>query len=297
MKWEIAEKKSFKDIQSFIMERESGCVSLAARFKALMEPLDAKEERAAILIGRESDGLPIRSVVLVSQHGLVLPVFDETCSLDIPGDIIVLREMFSRFVILLHSVMGTERSVSFIRQVFKFQPTDTIPYHLLELRKNEFARPRSPIENDLHIRQATVRDAEKLLPLQREYELEEVFVDPSRFNERFCLANLKKTLKKEIVYMAVLDGKIVAKAGTNARGFSYDQIGGVYTVKEERRKGAGQILIAALLDNIFERKMKAALFVKKSNIGALTLYKKLGFSLKDNFLIAYYFNDIDERKR
>jgi predicted GNAT family acetyltransferase len=291
MCWQVAEKSEFGSLKRFLSERESGCVSLSARFKALSFPFVLDSDRSVIIVKRGASRDRIHGAVLITQNGLVLPVFDEAGLATFANGLSAVREMFSRFCEILHSIMGTTESVAAMQEVFPITPSDSVEYFLMSITPANFIPPGLPACGDCIIRRATVSDVEKIFPLQKEYELEEVFLDPGRWNERFSLANLKQALKREIVLVAETGGAIVAKAGTNARGFTFEQIGGVYTVREMRRRGIARFLVGALLENIFGRRMNAALFVKKSNPGAITLYRELGFELVDNFRIAYYFNN------
>jgi predicted GNAT family acetyltransferase len=80
----------------------------------------------------------------------------------------------------------------------------------------------------------------------------------------------------------------LSKAGTNARGFDADQIGGVFTVEEERGRGLARRVMDALLGRIFQEKSQASLFVKKLNPAAVTLYRRLGFRELEDFRISYF---------
>ena len=84
-----------------------------------------------------------------------------------------------------------------------------------------------------------------LYPLQRDYELEEVLIEPGHFDPQTCLANLRSTLRRQIVILAEQDGRPVSKAGTNARGFDADQIGGVFTVEGQRGRGLARRVMVA----------------------------------------------------
>jgi GNAT superfamily N-acetyltransferase len=291
MNWQIAEKSTFAGIRSFLSEHECSCVSFSSRFKTYTSFFEGRREQHVVLVDREPDTGIVRNAVLVTQGGLILPVFDDPFLSVSQTEIPVLREMFSQFSEILHSIMGTLKSVSVMQGLFAEKPSHFIDYYLLSLAKPKFIAPGGTKIAGLTIRQATVKDAERLFPLQKEYELEEVYIDPTRFNERFCMSNLRQTLRKEIVLVAESNGEIIAKAGTNARGYLFDQIGGVYTVKEMRRKGVGTVLVAGLIENISRRRMNTCLFVKKINTGAVTMYTKLGFSFEDDFRIAYYFNN------
>jgi predicted GNAT family acetyltransferase len=81
---------------------------------------------------------------------------------------------------------------------------------------------------------------------------------------------------------------VVAKAGTNARGFGVDQIGGVFTLEKLRNSGIAFRVMEELLRQVFAHKDMACLFVKKDNLPALALYKRLGFATADSYRISYF---------
>ena len=140
----------------------------------------------------------------------------------------------------------------------------------------------------LRIRPADGRDLGSLFPLQRDYELEEVVVFPERFSEQSCRLHLRDTLRRQLVVVAELDGRPVAKAGTNARGFQVDQIGGVFTEERLRGSGIAARVMSDLLERIFRSKPMVSLFVKRTNLPAIALYRKLGFRSLDSYRITYF---------
>jgi hypothetical protein len=115
-----------------------------------------------------------------------------------------------------------------------------------------------------------------------------VVINRQRFSEQACRQNLKRSLRRQLVLMAECNGKVVAKAGTNARGFATDQIGGVFTVEKERNRGVASLVMVELLGRIFSEKSMVCLFVKKNNMPALSLYRKLGFTIADGYRINYF---------
>ena len=188
----------------------------------------------------------------------------------------------------VHSIMGIGRCVNAVEAFIPLPPTTRIEYFLMTLARGDL-RPSLPAETQgLRVRRADVSDAEVLFPLQKGYELEEVVLDAAQFNEAQCMKLLRQALRTELIYVAERDGVAVAKAGTNARGFGVDQIGGVYTVPHERNKGFGAIVVAELLKGIFGEKQEACLFVKKRNRPAIALYDRLGFSPVTDYVISYY---------
>jgi predicted GNAT family acetyltransferase len=80
----------------------------------------------------------------------------------------------------------------------------------------------------------------------------------------------------------------MAKGGTNARGFTYDQIGGLFTHPAFRGRKAARFLMGRLLEHIFRDGKKACLFVKTHNLPALRLYDNLGFRIAENYRISYF---------
>ena len=80
----------------------------------------------------------------------------------------------------------------------------------------------------------------------------------------------------------------MGKAGTNARGFRVDQIGGVYTLPARRGRGIAAALMAALLADILGQGRKPSLFVKPTNAAALALYRSLGFEDIGDFRADYF---------
>ena len=138
------------------------------------------------------------------------------------------------------------------------------------------------------IRKALPKDLKYILELQENYEKEEVLLDPDSFNKKLCAANLKQSLKSQIIYIAEHNKKAISKAATNARGFNTDQLGGIYTVKEFRGNNISALVLKELFSEIQKDKNIVSLFVKKDNYAAINLYKKIGFTIIDDYRITYY---------
>jgi predicted GNAT family acetyltransferase len=187
--------------------------------------------------------------------------------------------------------MGPAVEVRWLESGMGRPPAASVDYTLMSLGKADFRRrmnPEEPSPPRLLLRPAEPRDLQPLFPLQRAYELEEVVVFPERFSDQSCRLNLRRTLRQQLVFLAELDGRTVAKAGTNARGFQVDQIGGVYTDEALRGEGIATRVMTALLERIFRTKRMASLFVKPDNQAAMALYRKLGFRSLDRYRISYF---------
>ena len=229
-----------------------------------------------------------QGALLVSRGGLILPVLDERKTWH-ADDIRVLKRKVVFFTASIHSVLGSKRDVRITTDALSIQPKSQVEYILMVKPDPHF--PEEPGRNipGLVIRKAGKQDAQSLYPLQYGYEHEEVLVHPGRFNAENCMAMLKRNLVKQIIYIAELNGTPIAKAGTNGIGFTYCQLGGIYTVPEFRKRGISTSLVKSLVKDIEHSGKRSCLFVKKSNTIARQVYRNLGFRDCIDFDVAYFF--------
>lgn len=121
------------------------------------------------------------------------------------------------------------------------------------------------------------KDAPLLLPLQRQYEIEEMRYDPTLLDsERMTVAFARRIDRGEITALYE-KGRPVAIAGVNARYGEVCQIGSVYVVPSYRRKGYGYRVVSSHVSRLFRRYGKIVLFVDVENRTACRLYEMLGF--------------------
>jgi GNAT superfamily N-acetyltransferase len=275
MSWRPAGRRDLPAILEFLLRDEALCVPFTSRL------LDGARG-CEVYFNADARG-NVFECALFTTAGLLLPVLTgEDAGHNGLAD--VLRGLSPT----VHSIMGVGRCVGGVEALLPLPPTTRIEYFLMTLRRASL-RPFLPRDHEgVVVRKADPYDAEALFPLQKEYELEEVVIDPTHFNDAQCMKLLKHSLRDELVYVAELDGVPVAKAATNARGFGVDQIGGVYTVPEKRSKGLGARVVAELLEAVFIDKTAACLFVKKRNRPAIALYDRLGFAPVTDYVISYY---------
>lgn len=152
------------------------------------------------------------------------------------------------------------------------------------------ARKDLQLRDGLSVRRCLAGDETVLYPLQRDYEIEEVLPPGDSHSRLLCLGGLKKTLVSQYVY-AVFDSddKIpIAKAGTNALGFAWCQIGGVYTVPEWRGQGLARFLVEYIARKFDHEGKRVVLFVKTANLPAQRAYLNAGFMPTGRYKIIYY---------
>jgi ribosomal protein S18 acetylase RimI-like enzyme len=144
----------------------------------------------------------------------------------------------------------------------------------------------TPLPPDCSLRTAGIADEEALLPLQMAYEEEEI--RHTAPDKRVSRLNLARILKEERVLAAEINGRIVGKINTNARGFSRAQVGGVYVLPAFRNRGVAAALTGALAEELLAAGAGVSLFVRKENAPAYAAYTRAGFQAVGKYAIAYY---------
>jgi uncharacterized protein len=281
MAWSVAQKKDRDDLKAFLSIDEWGHVAFTSRLSDEKKSLLIPPEKGKILINRLSgSGNRITEAILYTSSGVIIPVLAGGSESQRAAP----DRLFSR-VGSIYSVMGRKRDVEAVQRILTSRSYATIDYHLMSLEE----KPECSVTGErITIKKGKPRDVSLLFPLQKAYEIEEVLLNPANFSSRNCYLALQRNLRNEIIYYGLLDGKAVAKAGTNARGFTFSQLGGIYTGEEFRNRGIGEYLLCHLLNRILKSGRGASLFVKKENISAIGLYRKLKFKVRDEYRIAYY---------
>jgi hypothetical protein len=182
------------------------------------------------------------------------------------------------------ALLGLESDLELLRPHLPIREATKVHYFLMI--GPVFSQPiQADIPISFHL--AKPSDIWKLGAIQKDYELEEVLLNPRQFSAALSFHNLKKLIREQRVFYAKQGTKVVAKANTNAQGIGFDQIGGVFTVQSMRRRHINAALMSHLLIDIQKRGKRACLFVKRDNVPAISLYQSLRFSLKETFAIHY----------
>ncbi len=274
--WEYHPSPGPADLEPFIREREWRCCFYGARLPASRGASPRKGDGHAILRDRGR----IRAAALLGGEGTALPVFD---GLD-DESLRALPALMEEVGFSPGRVVGMAGDVEAVSGLIG-DPEEIVDYRLM--RGIVAAESPLPPEGSL-IRPAGAGDFEALLPLQEAYELEEVLVPGHAFDARAVAAGLRDSLARQSVVVAEAGGGIVAKAQTNARGFAWDQLGGIFVKPEWRGRGIGTAVTAALRRAIEAEGRSSCLFVRNTNPAAARAYEKAGFADSGRYRIAYF---------
>ncbi len=292
--WKPAHEADLGRLSRFLEEREWECVSFSGH---LLENGSWKlprryRKRVFLLTGTNNPGgetPTLRGAVLQTANGFVYPVFDSPeTGAQIHIDALV-RELVSGFG-KVSTLMGVYEDVMALEERLPEAPAHAIDYDILALAETDNREPlrRQRPGEGVVVRRATPQDLAALLPLQEAYEREEVLLPGRSINKGLTMRMLQHSIDKQLVLLASVQGRVVAKAATNARGGRYDQLGGVYTAPEFRGRGIGSLVVANITRLILQQRRGVSLFVKKDNVSAQRLYDRLGFSHMADLRIGYY---------
>ena len=240
----------------------------------------------------EKTGDEIISAVMLSPDGIICPVFTEESTLEPLGSIISGSAYAKKRYITL---MGLKSDITAIENIFENKNRLSVDYSLFTGESSVIPEYIDKYLNkkdreflmQFKTRKALPSDINKLMPNRIAYELEEVVLNPSHFNETACRNRYLKTISDETVIYAEAGGKPAASCCISSSGINWGQIGGVYTKPEYRSKGLSAMLMAEIAGQSSMQKKDLMLFVKKDNKAALTLYKNCGFDKKGEYRITY----------
>lgn len=190
----------------------------------------------------------------------------------------------------IYTLLGTLAQTSRLEPFLPFQrPLRRVAYDFM-VRSADLTAPSPSLPAGVEVVRLTPALGEAVFPLQEAYEKEEVLFHPSDFQPLASRMHFRQSLHRSLVLGLRKENRWICKGGTNARGRYWAQIGGVYTVPEERRKGWQTLLMKALSAELASQGAGCCLFVKKENPGARELYLKLGYRIVEDFEISYWEN-------
>lgn len=287
--WRRARRDDLPEISAFLSPREYRACSLSSRLSRYGQlRLPGRSEGSLWIFSPPGDNpkggtCTIRGLLLLCSHGLLLPLFHETEGPE-RSDLAALYRRLGDISARIYCILGRREEVKLCEDALG-RALEGDRSFLLMTRKHRPA-PFPPPEG-YTIRRIRETDGDTYFPLERAYQLEEVVLSRERYHETAGRIHFRKQCKSQIILAMDFHGEGVAKAGTNAIGIRYCQIGGVYTKPEHRSRGLAASLMESLLSRIFARGQYASLFVRNDNLAALGLYRKLHFEVRCEYRIAY----------
>lgn len=278
----------FETLVSFIQAYEYFCISLTSQLldNGRFFLPDASSCQLYEL------GTPLQAVLLLNSKGVLYHCFapDFFVSEAAKKEKKIVSDWLKKNKV--RCILGEQRGSLWLESLLPSKPYRMVDYDLLclqtEPKVESFAIKSSNLFiSPPQIMRAQKSDAQKLFPLQEGYEKEEVLPPGDPFNPALCLFQLEQNIQSQIINFYALDAKPIAKAGTNAQGYKWDQLGGVFTNPEYRGLGLARSLVAHTAQERLNVGKNVALFVKKENESAQRAYKNVGFSKKDSFRIVY----------
>ena len=283
MAWFLLDDDLLDPLLRFLGPREAGCVSFTEHLIEEGRPCVPDGSNAAVHV-EVGENAEVVAAVMQRPGGVFHPVLSEGRQEFTAGLLARIRHHSRR----VYSVMGRTADVLALEELFRRAPLQAVDYVHMVQHDPPQPVPHPRIPDELRIRTATPLDTEHLFDIQRQYEIEEVLLPGNAFNAAASRQHLRETLRRQIVILAEIAGVAVAKAGTNARGLFFDQIGGVFTEPRLRSRGISTVLMTRLLSELARQRKSASLFVKHENQPALRLYRNLGFGEEGGFRISYY---------
>ncbi|HPX26338.1 MAG TPA: GNAT family N-acetyltransferase [Treponemataceae bacterium] len=280
-------KKDLNQVVSFLSIQEQTCVALMSRLidqgQSCMPP--AKFPYWVL----KDEKTEIHGVIMISSAGLVLHCFSRDFlnrSHTEPLSLIPLKKLLASFS--LYCIMGAQEGTELLQNLYEKETRCKREYELLTYADSEYEKFRDKLSS-LPIRRCSEKDADSLFHLQKEYDRVEVIPDGDTLNETASRQNLLRLLKSQEIFTVVQSSCFCAKAGTNAQGLNWVQIGGVYTDILWRNKGFAQLLVSYIAHSFYLRGKNVTLFVRTDNESAKRAYQKAGFSFNSYYTIVYYY--------
>lgn len=270
----------------FLKTREWRAASLASHLAVDGKPSYPGKhiaKFACLVDGDKESASPVEGVLLRTASGILMHCFSDC--LDLSSAQSALEAFVAKGTV--RCILGPAKETRFLASLLSGHPYHTVDYQLMSLASIP------PVELEalppgLEMGQALIEETNAILPLQEGYEKEEVIPPGDVFDRAACRANLARSIERQKIYLVRAQGRPVAKAGTNARGFACDQLGGVYTAPEWRNKGLATALVAKISRELAADGRKVVLFVKTGNVAARKAYEKVGFTPESSFAITYF---------
>lgn len=285
--WRVAYKGDLPQIINLICQDERSCMGLSSLIYNNGN-IELPSNRGKIFLFFE-ENTP-SGVLYYSNEGLLYPFFSKKFLTDktvLQRKINLLADMLSPIRPYPYFIAGVAESVELLGSCFpQIPPLDS--YNYFCMKRVGMADYKLPTPDGCTLYRAGPGDLMKLFSLEIAYQQEEVIRKDQPVNILVLKRRFKDQLKNEIIFYLEKNGEAVAKAGTNAKGFTHRQLGGVYTRPDYRNRGFSTFLTSALISKVMEEMRGSTLFVKKNNLSAIQVYKKCKFIPCGDFRIDYF---------
>lgn len=285
-------QSNIKPAIDFLTVQEESCVSLISRILDGM-PNELFCYSLLYKIDNNNPANKICGVIMISKGGLIQHHFENPSelenSIDFQNQLKILLENKNLYCIM-GDKNGSNLLIKTISKIFENKlPYENRDYLLLKYHPEylpDFLNEKNPEYTELV--HCDVSNLEDLYEIQKNYDLVEVLPPGKEFSELNCKTLLRKNLETQIIYAIKKDDKFVAKAGSNAIGKNFIQLGGVFTDEKYRGQGFAQVLIKQLCKTIRNMQKEPVLFVQVKNESAKRSYRKVGFVYQSDYTICYY---------
>ncbi|OQY38886.1 MAG: hypothetical protein B6229_04875 [Spirochaetaceae bacterium 4572_7] len=207
MSWILGNKKLLPQIINYLEKREWERIQQLSFFTTPQSYHYPNKNEALILLNMEKKG--VSGIIVITSKGLIFPIFS-------PGDsnkIDEIKILFNTVNVIIHGVIGLKQDVDFFNKMISKQIKAVNNYVLMHRESMEyFANGR-----DTAIYLATPDDLSKLLPLEIEYQKEEVLLNPNDLNRRAIMYQLLKELINEQLKIGYSCALFVKENNSSAR--------------------------------------------------------------------------------
>ena len=278
-RWKRINAGQFEDAKEFLKKHERTCVSACSRFSRIANG------RNGHVWHLKNDRDEITALLIHNRHSMY-PVFGKRS--EIPGP-----RFLNRFLgrVYIHAIQGLSEDVKILENLMEMQSynaRERIEYDLMSLDEMPKMDGLKNFSENLIIRPPRPDEWDELFLLQAAYEKEEVIPKNGIFDPGYSRNNLNRILSGEQLMVAELNGSLVGKINTSLSSFSRFQIGGVYVRPDCRGRGIASRMTSIFAANLISQGRGISLFVKKRNIPAKAVYKRLGFKILGDYQINYY---------
>ncbi|MDR0561823.1 MAG: GNAT family N-acetyltransferase [Spirochaetaceae bacterium] len=268
----------------FLRSREAYCVAAAARFLQASDASPMSDAGDQVWTLQDPKGRII--ALLIYSKRTLFPILNGKSDIRIPRSI---ERFFKKAEI--HAIQGIRREAETLETYLRplgIAAAEKIDYDLMSLDRSPNPSSLSKGPRKLVLRTPAPADTDTLFRLQSAYEQEEVLPPGTEFYPAACRLSLEHIIAHERILIAELEGRIIGKINTSAASFSRRQIGGVYILPEYRGLGIASRLTATFVRDIIAEGKGVTLFVKKLNLSARSVYRRIGFITLEDYRISYY---------